>query len=217
MNVEIMLFGAEEQVVCSSLDVAHEFKKRHDNVLRDIQNLDCSENFRLLDFEESSYTNEQGKEQPMFLMNRDGFVFLVFGYRGEKAAAIRETYIALFNQMEKALREKRNKDQIEWHKARFEYKPKRRLLTDAIKEGGNNDPWEYKNLTDLINKGATGMNAAQLRKARGAKKNVAAVDLMTTEELQRANELPDLVALLKKQGLSYKEMKPIVLRKQLQQ
>lgn len=47
-------------VRADSLVVAKIFEKRHDNVVRDIRNLDCSEEFRLLNFEESSYTNLQG-------------------------------------------------------------------------------------------------------------------------------------------------------------
>lgn len=81
----------------NSLMVATVFNKRHDNVLRDIQNLDCSDDFRLLNFEESKYTNDQGKKQPCMNMTRDGFVFLVMGYRGKKAAQFKEAYIKRFN------------------------------------------------------------------------------------------------------------------------
>ncbi|MFG9943187.1 Rha family transcriptional regulator [Pseudomonas aeruginosa] len=41
------------QVVTTSLKVAERFGKRHDNVLRAIDNLDCSAGFRLLNFEET--------------------------------------------------------------------------------------------------------------------------------------------------------------------
>lgn len=47
-----------------SLFVAKFFEKEHKNVIRDIRELDCSEEFRLLNFEQSSYKNEQGKRQP---------------------------------------------------------------------------------------------------------------------------------------------------------
>lgn len=83
-------------VRADSLVVAKIFEKRHDNVVRDIRNLDCSEEFRLLNFEESSYTNLQGHRQACFNMTRDGFVFLVMGYRGKKAASFKEAYIKRF-------------------------------------------------------------------------------------------------------------------------
>ena len=43
----------QDTVRVDSRFVAQFFEKRHDLVLRDIRNLDCSENFRLLNFEES--------------------------------------------------------------------------------------------------------------------------------------------------------------------
>lgn len=50
--------------------VAKFFEKRHDDVLKSIRNLDCSEEFRLRNFAESSYKNEQGKKQPCYCMTR---------------------------------------------------------------------------------------------------------------------------------------------------
>lgn len=82
-----------------SLYVAKFFDKRHDAVLRDIRELDCSDEFRLHNFVESSYKNEQGKKQPCYYMTRDGFVFLAMGYRGKKAARFKELYICRFNEM----------------------------------------------------------------------------------------------------------------------
>lgn len=90
----------QDTVRVDSRFVAQFFEKRHDLVLRDIRNLDCSENFRLLNFEESTYINEQGHKQPCYVMTRDGFVFLAMGYRGKRAAQFKELYIHRFNEME---------------------------------------------------------------------------------------------------------------------
>ena len=43
----------------SSRAVAEKFGKRHDDVLKSIRNLDCSDEFRLRNFADSSYKNEQ--------------------------------------------------------------------------------------------------------------------------------------------------------------
>ena len=106
MLVEIMKFGNEERTAVTSLDVAETFKKEHNHVLRDIRNLGCSENFRQANFGQSSYTNTQGKKQPMIYMTRDGFTLLVMGYTGEPAMGFKEAYIRQFNMMEKTLRGK---------------------------------------------------------------------------------------------------------------
>ncbi|CAK8740750.1 hypothetical protein SODG_004227 [Sodalis praecaptivus] len=91
------------KAVTTSLDVADYFGKRHDNVLRTIEHLDCSTKFSALNFEGAEYTDEQGKQRPMFEMTKDGFVFLVMGFTGKKAAAFKEAYIAEFNRMEARL------------------------------------------------------------------------------------------------------------------
>lgn len=88
----------------NSLFVAKFFEKDHKNVLRDIKELDCSDEFRRLNFEQSSYKNDQGKKQPCVDMTRDGFTFLAMGYRGKKAAKFKELYIKRFNEMEKFIK-----------------------------------------------------------------------------------------------------------------
>lgn len=72
-------------------------------VLRDIRELECSDEFRLGNFAESFYINSQNKKQPMYFITRDGFALLAMGYTGEKAMKFNEAYIRQFNAMEKAL------------------------------------------------------------------------------------------------------------------
>lgn len=143
----------------NSLMVAKMFEKRHDNVLKDLRELDCSDEFRLLNFEESTYRNEQGKKQPCVYMTRDGFTFLVMGYRGKKAAQFKEAYIKRFNQMEQFIRTLVS--------ARRDFP----LLTDNIKLLHDNPrPYHFSNECDMINRLVTGMTAKQFREVRGIKK-----------------------------------------------
>lgn len=86
---EIVFRGSNDQAMTSSLLVAKEFGKVHAKVMRDIENLNCSEEFRLANFGNSSFKNEQGKEFPMFTMTKDGFSFLVMGYTGRKLLSSR--------------------------------------------------------------------------------------------------------------------------------
>ena len=67
---EIVFRGINDQAMTSSLLVAKEFGKVHAKVMRDIENLNCSEKFRLANFGNSSFKNEQGKEFPMFTMTK---------------------------------------------------------------------------------------------------------------------------------------------------
>jgi len=103
--MEALVFQSEKgQDVTTTRIVAKVFGKSHDNVLRDIQNLECSPEFSLLNFEESKYINDRGREYPMYLMSKDGFSFLVMGYTGGKAAEFKEKFINEFNKREALLK-----------------------------------------------------------------------------------------------------------------
>jgi Rha family phage regulatory protein len=91
--------------VVNSRDVAREFGKRHDNVLRDIQALLATPSeLRGFDwFREVSYLDEKGEARPSFDLTRDGFTLLVQGWTGPKALAFKIRYIQAFNEMEALL------------------------------------------------------------------------------------------------------------------
>lgn len=91
------------KVVVSSKKVADHFGKIHRNVMRDIKRLECSDGFRALNFEQSSYISLQNKELECYLMTRDGFSFLCMGFTGKEAAKWKEAYIKAFNDMESAM------------------------------------------------------------------------------------------------------------------
>ncbi|EFY5855089.1 MULTISPECIES: Rha family phage regulatory protein [Enterobacteriaceae] len=93
------------RAVTTSVAVAEFFHKRHDNVLRAIANIECSDKFTALNFEASEYTDSTGRKLPMYQITKNGFVFLVMGFTGKKAAAFKEAYIAEFDRMEAELRQ----------------------------------------------------------------------------------------------------------------
>lgn len=162
----------------NSLMVAEMFGKRHDKVLRDIRELDCSEEFRLSNFGESSYLNEQNKKQPCYDMTRDGFAFLVMGYRGKKAARFKELYIKRFNEMEKFI-----KTLVE---TRRDYP----LLTENIKLLHENPrPYHFSNECDMINRLVVGMTAKQFRQKYGLKKGESIRPYLTDEQIELMNTL----------------------------
>lgn len=102
---DLVIQNSKGNDVTTSLIVAQVFGKRHDHVLRDIENLSCSESFRLLNFGETPYTNPQnGQTYRMYEMTKDGFSFLVMGYTGEKAGQFKERFINEFNKREQLLK-----------------------------------------------------------------------------------------------------------------
>ncbi|MCM1497169.1 MAG: Rha family transcriptional regulator [Clostridium sp.] len=154
-----------------SLFVAQAFDKRHDAVLRDIRELDCSEDFRLHNFVESSYRNTQGKRQPSYCMTRDGFVYLAMGYRGKKAAQFKELYIRRFNEMEDFIKTLVS--------ARQEFP----LLTENIKLLHENPkPYHFSNECDMLNRIVLGMSAKQFKAANNLPKETKSIRPYLTEE-----------------------------------
>lgn len=127
-----LVFLKHKQALTTSLKVAEVFEKRHDTVLRAIENAQSS----LRNFADAkkaiiptTYTDAQGKNRPMYLLNRDGFTFVVMGFTGEKANQFKWNYIQAFNAMEQILLNQRN---AEWQAVREAGKRGNRSMCDAI-------------------------------------------------------------------------------------
>ncbi|WP_051582363.1 Rha family transcriptional regulator [Lysinibacillus fusiformis] len=101
MNLVII---QNRQAVTTSLQVAQDFEKGHNHVLRDIDALkEGVQNWTDL-FKEDVYEHPQNKQQyRMFYINRDGFTLLAMGFTGSKALEFKLKYIQAFNEMERQL------------------------------------------------------------------------------------------------------------------
>lgn len=207
MLVEIKKINKEEVTVVTSLDVAETFGKEHKNVLKDIRELECSEEFRRLNFEQSSYINTQNKKQPMYYMTRDGFTVLAMGYNGEKAMHFKEAYIRQFNAMEKAL--------IGKMREREKGIAVRQALTNAIKESQENERMHghaYSTYTNVIYKSIFGKNANQLRDEYGIGKKDNLRDYFSEEELKAVQSAEMLVSGLVGYGWGYDQIKDFIIK-----
>lgn len=92
-----------------SRDVAAFFGKRHEDVLRAIRGLHCSHEFttRNFAFRDEIQKHSTGASRTTFVeMTRSGFVFLVMGFTGERAAEFKERYINRFDSMERELQQR---------------------------------------------------------------------------------------------------------------
>lgn len=128
---------SKNEAVCSSLDVAKKFGKRHDKLLHEIERMYANlignigvQNGGAKFFQKSTYEN-RGKQYPMYLMNRDGFSLMVMGFTGKEALEWKLKYIEAFNKMESIIREKSTQM---WISAREAGKLTRKSETDVIKE-----------------------------------------------------------------------------------
>lgn len=200
MLVEIRKIDKEEVTVVTSLDVAETFGKRHDNVLKDIRELKCSEEFRLLNFGQSDYLNQQNHSTPMYFMTRDGFTLFVMRYTSEKAIRFKEGYIRQFNEMEKALIGK-IKEAV------------RQELTKAIQQSNENERMHghaYSAYTNCIYKTLSGKDAKGLREQLGVSRKDNVRNALTEEELRKVQSMENLVSGLVDFGWDYTRVKDFI-------
>lgn len=99
-----LVIAENGKAMTNSLLVAQGFEKQHKDVLESIRNLTAENSAVLQMFVESTYINEQGKEQPLFIMTRDGFSLLVMSFTGKRAMQFKIDFINAFNQMEEQLK-----------------------------------------------------------------------------------------------------------------
>jgi len=104
-NIEFKSDGAN--VYTDSLTVAKVFNKRHDHVLRDIDNqIEALKSRSLIlgnenldGYVKNTYIDNRGKTYRMYYLTRDQFTFLVMGFTGAKALAWKIEYISAFNKI----------------------------------------------------------------------------------------------------------------------
>ena len=111
-NQEVVFENKDEQVFCTSLDVAKVFGKQHKHILEligekfnnnEIKNF-CEPNFRL-SFKTRKIEGFRGRERkyPYYQLTKDGFSFIAMGLTGRKADKFKIAFINAFNEMEKLL------------------------------------------------------------------------------------------------------------------
>ncbi len=167
--------------VTTSRKIAKVFGKEHYNVLRDIENLDCSESFNTINFELVNYKDKKGEKRPEYIITKDGFVFLVMGYRGRKAAAFKEAYIKRFNDMEDYIKSVQA--------AKMDYP----ALTQAIKEAYDEPKnYHFSNELNMINRIVLGTDAKHFKQEHGVgvkessiRPYLTAWQIKAVEDLQR--------------------------------
>lgn len=106
---ELVKINDNNQVTTDSLTVADRFGKRHRDVLRSIKLLKCSKDFNARNFAPVEYKDQKGEKRTYYDMTQDGWMFLVMGFTGEKAAEWKEKFIVAFRAMEAELRKRQDK------------------------------------------------------------------------------------------------------------
>lgn len=169
----------KNKIYAQSQIVADVFRKRRDNVLQAIRELEgkCSKDFWLLNFKESTY-KDRGKQYPCYNLTRDGFTMVAMGFTGAEAVRFKELYIAKFNEMERLLTSRAL--------AKLEFP----ALTDNI-QASHESPqhYHYSNEMNMLNKIVLGMTAKQYKQEHGIPENESLREHLTAQQLSDILEL----------------------------
>jgi len=140
-----LVYLKKDEPMTDSLKVADAFGKRHKNVMQSLERIIKGSAEKWAEcFKVSSYKDESGKRNKMYLMNEKGFSILVMGFTGKKALEWKWKYADAFERMRKIVSEKSTQD---WIETRQQGKLTRKAETDTIqklveyaKEQGSNHP-----------------------------------------------------------------------------
>ncbi len=167
-----------DEAITTSLMVADFFNKRHDRVLRAIENtlVGLPKN-GVTYFRKSEYVNAQNKKQPMYEMNRAGFELIAMGFTGKKALEWKLKYIEAFEQMAVYINFRKADKQIQKYSMQF--------LHDNLEMPSTKD---YMKANTIANKCVSNMN--------GVPKMVKKSDMTPSMLEQREPVLQDVVQLM---------------------
>lgn len=219
MLVEIIGKRYEEQILTTSLKVADKFEKQHKDVLesiRSIRDAMSTAEFSAL-FKETSYKASNGKNNPMYEMNRDGFSLLAMGFTGEKALKWKLDYINAFNIMESELKRIYTERQ-QWQIERDKGIVIRHILTDTIKMKITDSPhkrFAYPNYTNLIYRTLFEKTAKELEHEYGVKSKENLRDFFTGEDLEKVQSMEMIVSSLINCGWGYEQIKEFIQKETL--
>lgn len=105
---EIIISDKNGVPVANSLEVAENFDKGHNHVIRDIEKIKkglSKFGYTPEMFFETTYQHPQNKQfYKCYEMTRDGFMLLTMGFSGQKALAWKLKYIHAFNEMENEIK-----------------------------------------------------------------------------------------------------------------
>ncbi|EAJ2196069.1 TPA: Rha family transcriptional regulator [Campylobacter jejuni] len=147
-NIDVIFENKDEQIFCTSLDIAKVFGKRHDDVLKAIRDIlsklreigafqdlrNFAETYRNTEIRGFGKVKGKTKKDRCYNLTRDAFTLLAMGFTGKKALQFKIAFINAFNQMEQIIKNK----EIEKIKQLKHYDlpdtPYKEKIANAIKE-----------------------------------------------------------------------------------
>lgn len=106
LNPEALVFSEGENLKTDSRKVAKAFGKRHDSVLRAIDNLECGIDFKLHNYVEYQEANKSRNKSGSraYELTEKGAMLLIMRFTGRKATQVQIAFIEAFSYMREQLR-----------------------------------------------------------------------------------------------------------------
>ncbi|HEM4882696.1 TPA: Rha family transcriptional regulator [Streptococcus suis] len=199
----VYLDGKKEPYTLSSIvaDCA-DVKHRHLKILLNKHKEDF-EQFGKVTFKISP--SEAGQMVRDYILNEQQATLLITYLRNTKPVrAFKKALVKAFFEMRDEVAEFRLQRALE--------KPRRKTLTEAIKRWENAPKHAYSSMTNLLLKGATGRNKAQLMKERDSQNGI---DSLTSAELIAYQRFEEMAIALINLNRSYSEIKELVFKPQV--
>lgn len=195
------------QPVVTTVTIADEFGRRHDNVLQSINSLINEGILNLLDFKEIKYKDGRNRDQSAYELTERGFLIAMPFIGGEKSkqgqVRLVDSFIRFREKVEKEAEIRRQRDI-----ARVEYRP----MSDALKlsreqEGKETQYFHYSTEADMINGIVLGKKSAGFRKDNDIGKDEAIRDYLTRWQIKAITELQRANTVFISMGWDYHQRK----------
>ena len=202
------LKAVNQIITMSSVEIAELTDKRHDHVLRDIDNLLKTLSPELgLGYKLTTYKDTTGRKNRMYQMDKDATICLVTGYDANARMRIIKRWQELENEVAALKAQKAIREQ-ERQALKVEYKP----MTDAIQIMLEEQQKEihshhFSNEADMINRIILGCPAKKYRLEQGIGENESLRDYLTALEMKCFLELQRANTVYIMDGLEYQERK----------
>lgn len=187
-------------IIAECADVSHHAIQEHIRKQKD-----RLERYGIIAFEMRKL-NGRGRPEKLYRLNEQQATLLItFLKNTEQVATFKENLVKAFFEMRDEVAEFRYQRALE--------KPKRKELVKAISEWEQAPKHAHSTVTNLLLRGASGMNKKQLVAERGG---LTGIDSLTSTELIRYHALEDMTIAMITLGMSYYDIKTMVFRQQNQ-
>ncbi|MDS5075885.1 Rha family transcriptional regulator [Streptococcus pneumoniae] len=146
--------------------------------------------------------DKRGQPKKIYLLNEQQATLMITYLRNtEPVKEFKKNLVKAFFEMRDELSKRYLQRELE--------KPKRKTLTEAIKSWEKAPQHAYSTLTNLLLKGVTGKNKAQLMQERESENGI---DSLTSAELTNYQRLEDMAIAMINLNMRYSEIKELIFK-----